>query len=963
MPDPGPPAVRGSHRPGTTPPSLPSTPGPTPARPLEEAVLEILRELVRELQPRRGARLRVELDSLLDRELGLDSLALAELLLRIERRQGVHLPESLLTEAETPADLVTAARTLGSGAARAAAPAPSLPALPSATGALEQPHRARTLTEVLAWHVERHGERIHALLVSGTGGERPLTYAQLAADAGAVAQGLIARGLERGERVSLMLPTGDELLASFLGILLAGGVPVPIYPPPRPSRIEDHLRRQAGILRNAGAVLLIAAPETARVAGLLAPLVRDLRATVTTDELRAPGAAPLPDLAGDDTALLQYTSGSTGDPKGVVLGHDNLLANIRAMGEALEIRGGDVIVSWLPLYHDMGLIGCWLGSLYYGVPLVLSSPLTFLARPLHWLETVDRHRGTLTAAPNFAFELCLARIAEDAAEGLDLGSLRRMMNGAEPVHATTLRRFAQRFGRHGLSPTALAPVYGLAECSVGLTFPPCDRGPLIGCFDRVALARRGEAVPTPPDGPDALELVACGQPLPGHEVRVVDGTGRELAERREGRVEFRGPSATRGYFRNPEKTGQLFHGDWLDTGDLGFLSAGDLYLTGRVKDLVIRGGRNIHPQELERAVGEIVGVRKGCVAVFGSPDSRSGTERLVVLAETRLTDAAERERLRARIQEVATELLEAPADEVVLAPPQSVPKTSSGKIRRAAAQELYLRGRLETGPRALWLQVARLTFSGLAGRCRRALRVAATLAWAGWWWSVGAVLFAATWLAVVLLPVRRWRWSAVRRAARAMLALTGARLEVAGRPDELPRGAVVVANHSSYFDGPVLSAALPGELAFVAKRELAGQLVAGLLLRRLGTLFVERFDVDRALEDARLAGEAVTVGRRLVYFPEGTLRRQSGLMPFHLGAFVVAAEHGLPVIPVALLGTRSVLRGEQWLPRRGRIRVVVGEAIAPAGRGWEEAVRLRDRARAALLAATGEPDLATAPSS
>jgi 1-acyl-sn-glycerol-3-phosphate acyltransferase len=928
---------------------------------LESAVLDAVSELVRELQTRRGVQLRVELDSQLDRELGLDSLALAELLHRLERRLGVRLSESLLTEAETPADLAAAVWSAAGGVARRAVPPSPPTSLASATDVLALPHRACTLTEVLAWHGQRHGERTHAVLVSGTGAERPLTYRQLADGSREVAHGLVARGLEPGARVSLMLPTGEDFLACFLGILLAGGVPVPIYPPPRPSRIEDHLRRQAGILENAGAALLVAAPETARVAGLLAPLVRDLRGTVTVADLRPSGDGTLPDLAGEDTALFQYTSGSTGDPKGVVLSHDNLLANIRAMGEALEIRSGDVSVSWLPLYHDMGLIGAWLGSLYFGVPLVLSSPLTFLARPLHWLETIHRHRATLTAAPNFAFELCLARIAEDAAEGLDLASMRRMMNGAEPVHATTVRRFAERFGRHGLSPTALAPVYGLAECSVGLTFPPCDRVPLIESFDRRLLARRGEAVPAPSGDADALELVACGQPLPGHEVRVVDGTGRELGERREGRVEFRGPSATSGYFRNPEKTERLFHGGWLDTGDLGFLSGGDLFLTGRVKDLVIRGGRNIHPQELERAAGEIAGVRKGCVAVFGAPDARSGTERLVILAETRVTGADEREQLRARIQEVATELLEAPADEVVLAPPQSVPKTSSGKIRRAAAQELYQRGRLEAGPRALWLQFARLTVSGLAGRCRRALRVAATFAWAGSWWGVAVVLFVPTCLAVLLLPVGRWRWWAVGRAARAMLALTGARLEVEGRLDDLPRGAVVVANHSSYLDGPVLAAALAGELAFVAKRELAGQIVAGLLLRRLGTLFVERSDVDRALEDSRLAGEAAASGRRLVYFPEGTLRRQPGLMPFHLGAFVVAAEHDLPVVPVALLGTRSVLRGDQWLPRRGRIRVLIGDAIAPGGRSWEDAVRLRDRSRAALLAATGEPDLAAPP--
>ena len=291
-----------------------------------------------------------------------------------------------------------------------------------------------------------------------------------------------------------MLPTGLDFFAAFFGILYAGAVPVPIYPPMRLSQIEDHLRRQAGILRNAGARMLITVPEGRRFAMLLRAHVDSLGAIESVANLKSASPARLPSIIDPHaTALIQYTSGSTGDPKGVVLSHANLLANIRAMGRAMEASSADVFVSWLPLYHDMGLIGAWLGCLHFAAPLYVMSPLSFLVRPESWLWAIHRFRATLSAAPNFAFELCLNKIDEADLQGLDLGSLRMVANGAEPVSVESMRRFIARFQPYGFRREAMAPVYGLAESAVGLAFPPPGRGPIIDRVDREALSRHGVA--------------------------------------------------------------------------------------------------------------------------------------------------------------------------------------------------------------------------------------------------------------------------------------------------------------------------------------------------------------------------------------------------------------------------------------------------------------------------------------
>lgn len=917
------------------------------------ALLEVVDALARDLHPgRRPAR--VTLESGLDRDLGIDSLGRVELLVRLEKRFAVKLPDISVAGAETVADLLKA---LGH-------PLPAATNQPESFVAKEEPaeggkvpEAAETLVDALEWHADRHPDRTHITLYREDGSKDPISYGALLKEAGEVAAGLHEQGLEPRRPVALMLQTSRDYFRAFFGVVLAGGIPVPLYPPHRASQIEEHVRRQAAILNSARVGLMITSDEVLKAGRLVQSQVPDLRAVVTVPALRREGARPpRPRLQAGDVAFLQYTSGSTGQPKGVTLTHGNLLANIRSMSEASRTTS-EVFVSWLPLYHDMGLIGAWLGSLALGMRAVLMSPLMFLARPTRWLHAISQERGTISAAPNFAYDLCARKIPDGDLEGLDLSSWRLALNGAEMIHPDTLRRFTERFAKYGFRPESMLPVYGLAECSLGLAFPPLGRGPRVDRLRREDFAAQGKAVPAAADDPHALSFVSVGRPIPGHEIRIVGDDGHELPEREVGRLQFKGPSTTSGYYNNPEATAALFDGPWVRSGDTGYVAGGEIHLVGRTKDLIIRGGRNIHPQELEEAVGRIEGIRLGCVAVFGSADPATGTEKLVVLAETRASEPAQRQALVDAVQKAAVELLGTAAEDVVLAPPRSVLKTPSGKIRRSACKQLYESGTL-LKPASAARQILRLLASGVGPTLKRGGRRLGGLLYTVWSRLVfGLSLLPAAPLAL-LLPVLGWRRGVVKLWARTVLALTGIRLEVSGR-DVLPAAGpcVLVANHASYLDALVLLAVLPARFAFVAKREFSNSFLTRVLMGRLGTLFVERFDPERGAEDAGAVAEAVRGGRSLAIFPEGTFGRAPGLRSFKMGAFVVAAQTSAPLVPLALRGTRSILRDQSWMLRRGAVGVTLGRPLLPAGGDFNAALALRDAARREILGGCGEPDL------
>jgi len=926
---------------------------------VEAEVVRIVAGLVGEL--RAGRPLAVSPDSHLERDLGLDSLARVELLARIERSAGVRLPTDTLTAAETPRQLAQALRDAHPDFA--AADLEPVAAAPAGEH-IEAPATAATLVEVLQWHAGHWPQRVHVRLLHDDAEVATLSYGSLLDTGLRMASGLRRAGLQPGEAVAIMLPTGLEFFTSFFGALLAGGVPVPMYPPTRPSQLEDHLRRQAGILASSAAPVLVTVAEARLAARVLRTQTPTLRHVVTPQELQADGAGegqaarPAVSAAGN-LALLQYTSGSTGNPKGVMLTHANLLANIRAWSRAITVAPEDVCVSWLPLYHDMGLIGTWLGSLYNGNPLVLMSPLDFLSRPVNWLRAIHRYRGTITAAPNFAFELVVRHAAAADLAGLDLSCWRLAINGAEPVSPDTLERFCAHLAPVGFRREAMTPLYGLAENAVGLTVPVLGREPRIDRVQRDVFLRRAQAVCAAAGTDDAavMRFVGSGRPLPGHALRIVDAAGAALPERQVGRIEFQGPSATAGYYRNPEETARLLDGDWRDTGDLGYLADGELFVTGRVKDMIIRGGRNLYPYELEEAIGALPGVRRGCVAVFGAVDAATASERLVAVVETREGMNDTRSALGRTIEDLALERLGLPLDEVVLAPPHSVLKTSSGKIRRAATRDLYLAGAL--GSRhSVRVQMLRLAAAGIAAQGRRFVARCAALAWAAWAWTMLLVLAPPVWLAVAALRRPALGWRIARLGARAYARLIGVPVQVDGVANLPPQApCVIAANHASYVDGLVAVAALARPFTFVAKRELQAHPVAGPFLRGIGAAFVERFSLPDSVEAARELGARARAGESLFFFPEGTFTGRAGLREFRLGAFLAAAEAGLPVVPMSIRGTRAVLPDDAWMPCRAPVAVLLDAPVVAAGPGWQAAVALRDTVRARILAQCGEPDL------
>jgi fatty-acyl-CoA synthase len=893
---------------------------------IEERVLEIVAGLTSELQGALAPAM-VTRDQSLERDLAIGSLERVELLLRLERVFGVRLSDAAMMEAESPRDLARAvlvAKPVG------AEPVPER--VGSLGAASAAPGSAETLVDALRWHVEQSPNRVHIYLGDERGGEQPITYRALWDRALAVSAGLRERKIGPGDSVALMLRTEEPFFAAFFGTLLAGAVPVPIYPPFRADRIEEYTRRQLAILTNAEARVLVAFAEAERVAGLLRSRAGSLAEVTTVGQLVAAGDVPRPArLHSSDPALIQYTSGSTGDPKGVLLTHGNLLANIRAIGQALAIGPDDVGVSWLPLYHDMGLIGAWLGALYFGIPITILSPLAFLARPARWLWALHAHRGTISPAPNFAFDLCVKKITDDEIQGLDLSAWRLALNGSEPVSVETIERFTRRFAPYGFRPEAMRPTYGLAEASVGLTVSPSGRSPRV-----------------------ESGVVSCGLPLPGHAVRIVDDAGIAVGERVEGRIEFRGPSVMSGYFRNAAATRAVFRDGWCDSGDLGFRADGELFVTGRRKDIIIKAGRKLHPQQVEELVGEVPGIRKGCVAVFGVADTAIGTERLVVVAESRETAPEIRERLRAQIVERVIAGLGIPPDVVAIYGPRTVLKTPSGKIRRSATRDAYSAGRLGAEP-SVRRQWARLLLLDAAARLRRVPDATRALAYAGWVGLVLALAFPLLWALALLLPRGRAVDRATRVWCRVVLTMAGCALRVEGLAHLPARGAALfVCNHASYVDVAALLAAIPAEFRFVAKRELGRAPLIGAVIRKAGHLTVDRVDLSRGVADAEAVTRVLRGGASVLFFPEGTFVRAPGILPFRLGAFKAAVEARCPVIPIGLRGTRDILPAYRWLPRRGGITVTIGCPITPEKSDWREMVRIRDLARAEVARAASD---------
>jgi acyl-CoA synthetase (AMP-forming)/AMP-acid ligase II len=517
-----------------------------------------------------------------------------------------------------------------------------------------------------------------------------LPWDRVLARARGVAASLEALGIRRGDRVAIVLRTEPAFLDAFFGTLLAGAVAVPLYPPVRLGRMEEYLASTSRMVRVTGARLLLANGPVRRLLGEVTARARPPLGCRPVDGLERAGGEVFREVEPGDLALVQFSSGSTVDPKPVALSHANLVAQTATLLELVRPTPDDRLVSWLPLYHDMGLIGCLLGAMSYPGPLVLIPPEHFLARPALWPRAMARHRGTISAAPSFAYAYAARRVADADLEGLDLSSWRIALDGAEPVAAEALRRFAARFAPFGFDARALTPVYGLSEAALAVSFAPLGGAWRSLEVDPVALAARGLVE----EG--RREVVSVGVPVPGVEIEVRGAAGEELPERRLGRLFVRGPSVMQGYLGQREATARALHEGWLDTGDLGFIEGGELYVHGRAKDLVIVRGANHAPDELEGPLEEVAGIRRGCAVAVGFEPDASGEE-LLILAE-RAGPAESDRAVEEAARRAVLERTGVRPHTIVLLPPGTLPRTSSGKMRRSEALRRFLSGEL-TPPR------------------------------------------------------------------------------------------------------------------------------------------------------------------------------------------------------------------------------------------------------------------------
>ena len=581
------------------------------------------------------------------------------------------------------------------------------------------------------------------------------SFAEVLERAARVAAGLGELGVRPGERVALVLPTGPDFMDAFFGALCAGAVPVPLYPPVRLGRLEEFHARTARMLEVCGARVLLSDARVSRLLGVAVARARVPLGCRQVADLRARGAGGHVHAgAGSELALIQFSSGTTVDPKPVALTHRAVLANAEAIDTFLPEGGPHPQqgVTWLPLYHDMGLIGCLVLSVAHPGPLALLGPELFLARPALWLRAISRHRATVSPAPNFAYGLCLKRVQDEELEGCDLSSWQLALNGAEPVSAEVLRRFAGRFARFGLDPRALTPVYGLSEASLAVTFTPRGRGARFTPIEGGPLRSRGEArlcadvsemfdntetiettgttesAGSPAPGPERRELASLGLPLPGVSVRVAASLSdpAPLAEGRVGRLLVAGPSIMSGYFGNPEATARALQGGWLDTGDLGFVLGGELHLCGRAKEVVILRGQNHAPQEFEDALEGLAGVRTGCAAAVGFvPQGGEGEELLLLVErageEVPQADGAGHaldEQIRGRV----VERTGVRPHTVLLLAPGTLPRTSSGKLRRGEALRQLQAGELRAPDRVTVLRIAAAAARSMAAMAGHRLR-------------------------------------------------------------------------------------------------------------------------------------------------------------------------------------------------------------------------------------------------
>lgn len=854
----------------------PSTPS---VLPLEVQIAEIVREFLRDTGKDRLAE-SVTPKSSFQTDLGLSSLDLVELVVRVESKLDIEVPDEVAEEADTALAWAKAIREGSESAATKSA----YRIVPPTGEPTELPVDATDLIDVLHWHAEHAHGRVHAHILNEGSGEA-VTVDRLLDEATRVARGLISLGICRNDTVAILLPNSPAFMQAFFGVMLSGGVAVPIYPPADPARIAEYIQRQIHVLRAANIRFLISFDQAKPIARLLRVNLPSLIEVTNVADLRELGtrtSARLPHRS--DIAMVQYTSGTTQDPRGAILTHEGILNNLRAIGQAIQVNPMDAVVSWLPLASDLGLVGCWLFSLYHAVPITLLSPQEFLDRPESWLWAIHDSRGTLSAAPNFAYELATRRIPMWTLDGIDLSCWRIAINAGEAILPSTVTRFSQRFGRVGFNPHAITPAYGLSENSVALSIAPPGRAPVI---------RNGH--------------YSVGQPLAGTEVRLVDHHGQPVPDGQIGRLQFRGASACRGYLTHPVPDRDA----WLDSGDLAFRIENELHIAGRSKDVILRQGHQIAPEPIEETIAAVPGVRANSVAVIGRPDPTTGSELLAVVAETTAHNLRERARTETAVRQSAIAALGFTPDQVLLIPPGTLPRTANGKLRRSTTAQLLTQGLLGGQPPSPSSQITSLWAGNFTALLSRGLRHAAASI------KDSTLTLAARFVAFLY----RLTGADPQSGASAVLSALGWRPTPEGTQ---MRGPVVIVSNRCNWRDPlsVLSlvegpAVLAGEESLLHLPPWAARLVEPLVVRTPD-------EIRRAL-----AAE-----KAVILFPDSILGTPVSRCRYHLRAIEAAQSAGANLLPFGMQIIRNKLffRVGERIPTSGAavadLRARVRHAIA-----------------------------------
>ena len=552
-----------------------------------------------------------------------------------------------------------------------------------------------TFVERLKFHQEKHPGAVVIRLQAAGRPDQPITYAQLLQDAAAYAEALRKQGIQPGEVVILILQHGTELIYAFWGAILHGAIPSIMPYLTEKLAPEQYRADLATLISVTQPAAIVTYPQFDAEVRAAVGTGSTVRSIILTDQIAPIASLDFGKLGGNqrqpgDVVLLQHSSGTTGLQKGVALSHQAVFNQLDAYGDALRLSSSDVIVSWLPLYHDMGLIAGFLMPILTGLPLILSSPFDWVRAPYKLMRSVSQYQGTLSWLPNFAYNFCSQKIRDRDLEGVDLSTWRGVINCSEPVRWESHQAFIERFKSYGLRLEALQTSYAMAENVFGVTQSDLSQPPCVEDLDRELFMTKGLARPVG-SGQEPLRMMSSGKPIPNTEIRIIDVHGKELPPGTMGEITLRSNCMLNEYYRRPDATRESLRDGWYRTGDYGYVSQGEVFVTGRKKDMIIVGGKNVYPQDLETLSYEVPGVHAGRSVAFGIFNEDTGTEDVAMVAESDTTDPAEQARIADLIRQHITKRSAVALRHVRVVGPHWILKTSSGKTARRANRDKFLK--------------------------------------------------------------------------------------------------------------------------------------------------------------------------------------------------------------------------------------------------------------------------------